>query len=405
MSAGKPILILICVLLSLPAFTQKTQKSKVQLQKEKQQNLEKIKETEKILTETSKQKKNSMGELSALTHRITQQETLIRSIQSEIALLEDDIYENNDIIQALRKDLDVLKKEYASMMFSAQKASSKVTHMTFLFSATSFQEFFMRLRYMEQYGKARKDQGEAIVKTQKILSEQVRVTENIKTTKSTLLNDELKENKNLSSLKDKQKVLVRNLQKEEKQLRGDIEDTRKAVAQLDNLIAEMVREEIARAEREARAARAKNATSKSTESTTVLSASFEENKNKFPWPAPGIVSQKFGKQNHPVIKGIIIQNSGINIQTKQDEKVKCIFNGEVRKVALIGVLGNSIIVNHGDYFSVYAGLKEVFVKSGEKVTANQELGKVLVNSEGVSELRFMIYKNNKALDPEGWLKN
>jgi outer membrane lipoprotein-sorting protein len=53
-----------------------TQKSKTQLQKEKQQNLEKIKETEKILSETSQQKKSTMGELAALTQRIHQQETL-----------------------------------------------------------------------------------------------------------------------------------------------------------------------------------------------------------------------------------------------------------------------------------------------------------------------------------------
>ena len=143
-------------------------------------------------------------------------------------------------------------------------------------------------------------------------------------------------------------------------------------------IEEIVREEIARAEREAREAKRKAAASKANESAAALSASFEDNKKKFAWPAPGFVSQKFGKQPHPALKGIVINNNGINIQTKQDEKVKCIFNGEVRKVALIGVLGNSVIINHGDYFSVYAGLKEVFVKSGDQVTANQEIGVALM---------------------------
>lgn len=405
MSAGRTCIILLLLLLAVPAFPQKTQKSKSQLQKEKQLNIDKIKETEKILEETSTRKKNSIGELSALNQRISQQEELIKSINEEIRILDNDIKENQDLIEALQHDVDNLKKEYATMVFSAQKAGGRINKLTFLFSASSFDQFMMRLRYMKQYGKARQEQAAAIGRFQNLLNDQIRETDAIRTAKSRLLTDEIEENKNLASLKDKQRGLVRSLQKEEKKLRSDIEDTRKAVAQLDALIEEIVREEIARAEREAREARRRAAASKANESATALSNSFEANKKKFGWPATGFVSQKFGKQDHPALKGIVINNNGINIQTKADEKVKCIFDGEVRKVALIGVLGNSVIVNHGDYFSVYAGLKEVFVKRGERVVANQEIGQVLVNAEGVSELKFMIYKNSTALDPQLWLKN
>lgn len=397
------------LLLSPYLFSQKTQKNKNQLQKEKQQNLEKIKETERILEETSKQKKNSLGELSALRQRITQQETLINSIKAEIELLETDIDENNDIIAALEEDLTKLKQEYATMLFSAQKANGKVDQLSFLFSAQSFDQLLLRLRYMEQYSKARKDQAEVITKVQSVLGAQVLQTETIKEAKGLLLADEIAENKNLEGLKAKQNTVVRSLQKEEKKLKKDLEETRKAVAQLDRLIEEMVREEIARAEREAREARARaakanTAAPKTVDANVALSASFEENKQKFAWPASGFVSQKFGKQNHPVLKGIIIQNDGINIQTKQDEKVKCIFHGEVRMVAQVGALGNAVIVNHGEYFSVYTGLKEVFVKKGQKIKTSEEIGQLMVNTDGISELRFQIRKNTLALDPQAWLR-
>jgi septal ring factor EnvC (AmiA/AmiB activator) len=405
MNGGRICLLVFFLLFTLTAFPQKTQKSKSQLQKEKQQNLEKIKETERILQETSNRKKNSLGELSALNQRITQQESLITSITDELRLLDADIEENQELVSALEKDVADLKKEYATMIFSAQKAGGRISKLTFLFSAPSFDQFIMRLRYMKQYGKARREQAAAIVRFQELLGEQIRETETIRTAKNTLLIEEISENKNLATLKDKQKVLVRTLQKEERQLKGDLEDTRKAVAQLDAFIEEIVREEIARAEREAREARRKAAASKANDSAAALSSSFEDNKKKFGWPASGFISQKFGKQPHPALKGIVINNNGVNIQTKQDERVKCIFNGEVRKVALVGVLGNSVIINHGDYFSVYAGLKEVFVKRGDQVTTNQEIGQVHVNSDGVSELKFMIYKNNTALDPQLWLKN
>jgi septal ring factor EnvC (AmiA/AmiB activator) len=411
MSAGKVILVLLMVL-ALPAAAQKG-KSKSQLQKEKQQNLEKIKETERILNETSQQKKNSLGELSALNQRIKQQEQLIGSIKGEINLLDRDIDEDNDMIDALEKDVEDLKKEYARMIFSAQKANNKIDQLTFIFSSKSFDQLSMRLKYMQQYGKTRKAQAEAIGRTQKILTSQIQQTETVKKAKNMLLGDQVKESQSLAELKIKQKNVVKSLQKEERRLRADIEDTKKAVAELDRMIEEIIREEIARAEREAREAKTKSAAeaarvAKAAESSVALSASFEENRHKFAWPSSGFVSQRFGLQNHPTLKGVKMDNKGINIQTPQHEKVKVIFDGEVKMVGAMGVIGNYVMIIHGGYYSVYAGLKDVFVKRGDKVSANQEIGQLMVNGEGVSELRFMIYKNSNpptALDPQQWLRN
>ncbi len=374
-------------------FSATAQKNKNQLQKEKQQQLEKIKEVEKIIQETSTQKKNTLGELNALNQRIRQQESLIQSIKSEVGLLDKEIYENNDIILALEEDLGILKKEYASMLFAAQKANNSTTRLTFLFSAQSFDQLIMRMRYMDQYAETRKLQAEQIVKVQEELSGQVKEIEVRREEKNSLLAEQLKENENLTGLKQKQSTVVKALEKEEKNLKKDLAETKKAIARLDKLIDEILREEMARA------ARGKSG------DAVALSNSFEENRSKFPWPATGFISQKFGRQNHPVLKGIVIQNDGVNIQTKENEKVKCIFSGEVRKVAFIPTFGTTVIINHGEYYTVYTGLKDVSVKSGQKVGINQEIGKVLSNAEGISELRFQIRKNTTALDPQAWLRN
>jgi murein hydrolase activator len=402
MTAGK--LIAFAFLCSL-SFSVSAQKSKTQLQREKQRNLEKIKETERILDETGEQKKNSLGELTALNQRILQQESLIKSIQGEVSLLDYDISENNQIIDALERDLKKLKEEYAAMLFAAQKASGKVDKLTFLFSAQSFDQMLMRLKYMEQYGKARQDQAVAIEKVQGILKEQVRVTQVKRTEKNELLNEELKENRELTNLKQKQRTLVRNLEKQEKQLRKDLETTRKAIAELDNLIAKIIKEEIEKAAREARERERGKTGREVSEAVVALSASFADNKSKFPWPVSGFVSQGFGRQNHPVLKGIVIQNDGVNIQTRQGEQVKSIFSGEVSRVAFTPGIGNSVIIKHGDYFTVYAGLKDITVKQGQQVSTNQNLGTVVANGEGISELRFQIRKNFDALNPQEWLRN
>jgi septal ring factor EnvC (AmiA/AmiB activator) len=396
--ASRLFLVLIFSVLATASWAQK---NKTQLQREKQKNIAKIKETERILDETSRKKKNSLGELTALNERIQQQESLISQIKNEVELLEQDIQENNGILTALEKDLAKLKEEFAAMLFEAQKANEGLTKLSFLFSAESFNQMLMRLKYMEQYSQARKEQAAAIAVVQDQLTDQVKEIEKKKAEKNTLLAEETNENNQLVSLKQKKRTVVRSLEKEEKSLRNDLEDTRKAIAKLDRLINDLVKEEMERAAREAKA----NTNTGKPSVSVVLSNDFEGNKNKFAWPVSGFISQKFGKQQHPVLPHVVIQNDGINIQTKEAEVVKSIFEGEVRRVAYIPAIGTSVIINHGDYFSVYTGLKDVYVKMGQKVGSRQDLGVVQANAEGISELRFQIRKNIVALNPEEWLGN
>ncbi|MDZ4715070.1 MAG: peptidoglycan DD-metalloendopeptidase family protein [Cytophagales bacterium] len=403
MTAGNRFVAALILVFTLGVLVVSAQRNKAQLQSEKQKNLNLIKETEKILRQTSQEKKNTLGELAAVNQRVSQQEALILSIESEIELMNIDITENNEILKALQTDLTRLKEEYAAMVFSAQKTSGGVSKLMFLFAAPTFDQLAMRFKYLEQYSAARKEQAAAIRKVQVQLAGHVLLIEGKKEEKNKLLKEEVSEKDTFEGLKRKQNTIVRSLEKEEKRLRSDLTETKNAIAKLDKLISDIIKEEMARAARE-EATRKRRESAKVSEASS-LSSSFEENKNKFPWPASGFISQKFGRQNHPVLKGIVLQNDGINIQTAQGERVRTIFAGEVRAVAFIPTLGNSVIISHGDYFTVYSGLKDVTLKKGQKVTSNQEIGRILVNSEGISELRFQIRKNTTALNPESWLRN
>lgn len=389
------LLVILWLFVGLAASAQ--HKTKTDLQREKQESVERIKEVERILTETSARKKNTLGELSALNQRIIEQQNLINSIRKEIALLNGEIRENTGIIDVLDEDLAKLKKEYGAMLFAAQKANNSTTRLTFLFSSKSFDQLAMRLRYMEQYSDARKLQAELITQVQAELSEQVKQIKNKREEKNHLLRQGEQENESLAALKKKQFNMVKVLEKEEKSLKRDLEKTKKALAVLDRKINDIIKEEM---EREALALKSSKSVS------LALSSSFEENKKKLPWPvATGFISQPFGRHNHPVLKGIVLQNDGVNIQTRQNEKVRSIFEGEVRSVAFIPTFGSTVIINHGEYYSVYTGLKEVYVKTGQKVSTNQEIGQIMSNNEGVSELRFQIRKQVTALDPQAWLRN
>jgi peptidoglycan hydrolase CwlO-like protein len=245
MYAGKGLLLLFLMLAcGLCAEAQK--KTKSQLQREKQQSVERIKEVEKILNETAAKKKNTLGELNALNQRILEQQNLVNSIRSEINFLNGEIRENNDIIQVLDDDLSKMKKEYGAMLFAAQKASNSTTRLTFLFSSESFDQLVMRLRYMEQYGETRKLQAELISQVQAELADQVKVIETQREEKNQLLRDGETESQHLTSLKKKQSSLVKTLEKEEKKLKRDLNDTRKALAVLDRKINDIIKEEMER---------------------------------------------------------------------------------------------------------------------------------------------------------------
>ncbi|MEM9299010.1 MAG: peptidoglycan DD-metalloendopeptidase family protein [Bacteroidota bacterium] len=395
MFVGRLLPILFFFFISAGSTTLFAQKTKVQLQKEKQENLKKIQEAEKILAETKSQKQNTIGQLNALSQRIKTQEALIGSIRKEVVLLNGEIDENNLIINTLEEDVLKLKEEYGAMVYSAYKANQGFNKLTFLFSASSFNQFLMRLKYMEQYGETRQKQTEQIEKVQETLTSQITIIQSRMSEKNILLAEQLKEGKSLSQLKDSKNKLVANLQKEEKKLLSDLENRRTAVAKLEKYINDIIKEEMEKS---------RLAEKKDSEATLRLSNNFAENKSKLPWPVKGFVAQKFGRQNHPVLKRIVLENTGIQIQTTQNETVKSIFDGVVSQVAFIKYLGNTLLVSHGDYFTVYAGMKDVFVKRGQQIITGQELGTVLTNQEGVSELKFEIRKNEKPLDPQQWLR-
>lgn len=395
MFGNKSLLVAFFLLFSLLSNVSLAQKTKDQLQKEKQENLKKIEQVQKILAETTGEKKNTIGELNALNQRIHVQEELIQSIRNEINLLNEEIEENNSIIASLENDIKNLKKEYGAMVYAAYKADQGYNKLTFLFSASSFNQFMMRLQYMEQYSDVRQKQAEQIKKVQETLTGQITIIESKMSEKNMLLGDQLEENRHLASLKSDQNKLVGTLQKKEKEIRAELKDTKKAVAKLDKMINDIIKEEIERA---------RLAASKSNAASTRLSTDFAQNKKKLPWPVSGFVTQKFGKQQHPVLKNVTIDSHWITIQTKQAEKVRTVFDGEISRVAFVPLVGNTVIISHGDYYSVYAGLKDVFVKSGQKVTTNQEIGNILTNKDGVSELKFEIRKSADAMDPQVWLK-
>ena len=386
------------ILLCLACFQLYGQKSKSQLEREKKQNQQKIEEAQKILKETEASKKNSIGQLNALNREIEARKSLINSINDEIKYLNDEIVELNIIIDAMENDLNNLKAEYAAMIYSASKSSSGIDRLTFLFSSRTFNQLLMRLEYLEQYANARKTQVEQIMLVRDELSKQRGYIENKKGEQRSLLNENLEENQRLVSLKNKQSKLLVALGKKEKELKKSMEERKIANERLDKLIADLIEKEI-------KAKATASAGFKMTPEAKLLSASFSENRRKLFWPVEkGFISQKYGVQPHPSLKGISINNPGVDIQTSRGESVRAVFDGKVSAVASIkGMPGVVVIIQHGEYRTVYANLKNATVKSGDAVKAKDPIGTVYTDKDGLSEVQFQVWKGSERMNPQSWL--
>ncbi len=367
-------------------------KTKAQLQKEKSENLQKIREAESILKETEKQKKATIGQLNALNQEIRSRESLIRSISEEIKWYDEKISDNQQIVNSLRADLENLKNEYAEMVYAGYKASQNQDKLTFLFSSKSFNQFIIRLKYFEQYGEARRYQAQQIVKVDEVLNVEISGFVDLKKEKEGLLKEEVNEKNNLTSLKSKQVQLVTSLSKRENEIRKELDSRKNSIAAITSIIDKMIRDEMK--------AKALNTAPE----LMVISANFAGNKQRLPWPVKeGFISSGYGKHAHPVYKRVVIDNKGVYIQTKSKEVINAVFDGKVSVVASIPGMNKAVIVQHGEYRTVYANLQKVYVERNQKIKINDKIGEIYTDTEGLSELYFEVWKKNATLNPQLWL--
>ncbi|MDX5477013.1 MAG: peptidoglycan DD-metalloendopeptidase family protein, partial [Cyclobacteriaceae bacterium] len=317
--------------------------------------------------------------------------------------------ETESKITNLEKDLKNLREEYSGMIYTSSKLNQGMTMTAFVFSSDTFKQFYMRLKYLKQYSDARKKQVEQIEKVTLELADQRKMLEQKKTDKQEVLQQEQQQKQQLDKAKQEQQGIVNTLTQQEQDLRKQIAAAKKQQENLNKMIKAIIEEEIRKAEAEAKkanstASRASGSSIPLTPEAAALSSSFAGNRGKLPWPVEsGFISRPFGTHPHPTLKGITEDNDGVDIQTTPNASVRAVFDGEVIKIGTIPGYGGTIVVRHGEYYTMYSKLKVISVKSGQKVTAKQVLGQVYTNKEGVAEVHFETWKGLQPLNPSIWL--
>ena len=382
------LLFLLVLLINSPL---KSQQTRIELENERQKNLIKISEAEKILKETEKSKNVTTGKLNVINKQINNRLSLISNLKKEMKFQNNEILDLSGVIYSLTNDLKILKNEYSEMIYYSYKSRSSLDKLGYVFSSNSYNQMFRRLGYIVQYTNSRKKQIQEIEIVTNELDNQKNNLIHEKRIQNKLLSDEVTENNKLQKLKRNQKKTISDLGKKERRIKKEIKERRISLEQLDNLIKEVIRSE-------------REKLSGVDLDLIKLTESFETNIGKLIWPvSSGFISNKFGVHPHPVIKNVKVKNDGIDIQTSKGSKVYSVFSGKVSTVAFIPGMNNVIIINHGEYYTLYAKLKNLLVEKGDIITIGQNIADIVTNSDGVSELQFQVWKNNIKLNPEKWI--
>ena len=382
------------IILLLYSFNQYSQQSRSSLEKERDVNLVKIQEAETILKETEKSKNITVGKLNVINKQIRNRQSLISNLRSDIKVQSDEIILIRNLIMSLKRDLRILNKEYSNMIYSSYKSRSSMDKLTYIFSSKDYNQMFRRFNYIFQYSKFRKNQIIEINKVYEELEYQENNLSDVNKKQKKLLGDELSENNKLQKLRGRQRKTISDLNKKQRNLRKEIAERKVALENLDKLIRDIIRRE-------------KEALLKNGDDDINLleiTEGFEANIGKFEWPVKsGFISNKFGEHPHPIIKNIKVKNDGIDIQTSKSSQVHAIYDGKVSTVAFIPGMNNVVIINHGEYYTLYAKLKNLKVQKGDIISEKQVIADLVTNNDGITQLQFQIWKNNIKLNPENWI--
>lgn len=386
-----------------------TKKTREQLEREKAEVQERLKEFDKILRQTTAIKKNSIGELNAVIKKVQTQSRLVNTLDREIKLLDQEIQETESKIKKLEQELKDLKAEYARMIYNTSKLNRGLSIVSFVFSSGSFNQLYMRLKYLKQYTDNRKQQAEQIGKVSIQLAEEQISLDEKRVEKEKVLEEERQEKLALDQARKEQQGIVNNLSKKEKDIQKQIAETKKQQDQLNRMIKQVIEDEIRLAE--AAAKKSNSNTTKSagssmpmTPEAAAISSSFAGNKGRLPWPVEtGFIAQGFGTYPHPTLKGITMDSDGIDIRTQPNSNVRSVFDGTVTKITTMPGFGGTVIIKHGEYYTMYSKLKTISVKSGQSVNSKDVIGQVATGPDGQAEVHFQTWKGLSVMDPATWI--
>lgn len=395
----RKLLYFIALATAVLALNPASAQSKKSLEKSKKHLEGKISYTKKLLNETKHQKNASLNDISLLNNQIKNRKELVTVYGRQIKQADQEIESIKSKILVLQSGLKKLKKEYGNLIYQSYKSKSQTDQWMFIFASEDFYQAYSRVKYLQEINEYRREKADRILANEKKLQEKIKDLETLKNSRLQLLIAKEAEADALLGDKNEKQKKVNIIIKKEKKLNQQLAQQRKEWAKLNNEIKRILASKMK-----------KNNSGKSnriplTPEEKKLSANFTANKGKLPWPSSrGQITSHFGKHPHPNLH-VTVDNKGVDIRCEKGAFARAVFGGKVVSIIPLPKY-TAVLVQHGNYFTVYSNLVEVYVAEGEMLKTKQQIGLIGTDKEsGETILHFELWSSTtgKPQNPESWI--
>jgi len=356
---------------------------------------------DELLGELEQASEAGLHNLALLDKKIDIRHELIETLNAEIKLFDADIQTKRLSLTSLQSNLKLLLKEYEKLLYYSYRNKGYKQALMFILASKDFNQAYKRYRYLQMYAGYRRSQLDKITLAKASIDSSLLELSRRKQFRLRLLESRKLEQVFLQKERAKQQKIVRVLAQKRGTIRAQIAERELQMADLQRSIDRNLRV----------AASVKNGTAAPVlvlpvdKNLQVATAAFAAAKGNLLPPVMGVVVSKFGKHRHKLFEELQVQNNGIDLLTHKGSYANAVFDGLVSKVIVIPGLNKSIILKHGDYYSVYSNLSRVLVRVGEPVAAGQRLGRVFTDKDKKTTiLSFQLWKKRHKLNPELWIK-
>ena len=415
--------------------TTTTTRSADKIKKEQSTTQRKISETSKRITTTDKELKRQLNSLNSLNADIRQQDATVHRLRTHIDSLGTAITSTSDSIAILESNLNDLRTAYAKALRSLQPSAGEMDAIAFVVSAGSFSEAYSRVRYLNRFSEWRRRKAADIDQAIDRISQRRQHLTGLRHQQDKACRQAEEARRSLSLKQNESEKLVTNLRRQGTQLKAELARQKKQAQaldrELDRIIAaeqqRMAREEAARKAKEAKNTKTTTRTTSSdtpsaraiassraetrsaaTTSATQLSGSFSANKGQLLFPVSGRykIVRQFGRQPHPTQRHVVTDNSGIDIEVPTGTSARAVFDGTVSAIFRQDGFNTIVMLRHGKYLTVYAGLSACNVRQGQHIKAGHLLGSIHSDpaDDNRTILHFEVRDERQKLNPILWVK-
>ena len=387
------ILVLCPVVVGYAQDTKAYEEKKARLERE-------IAIIDKQLAENASQSSSMLSDLTLIRKNISNRKSLVNEADRRVRQYSDSIYLAQREINMLQARIDTLTSHYAKLVRSAYKNRDARVWYMYMLASDNLGQAFRRFGYFRNLSSQMKSEAKDIRVMQEELEGKKQRLTAMKAEAEALKAERVKELEKLKKDEAKADSVVKKLQKDKKKYQNQLASKKKEVNALNRQIAKLIEEAMKTDDPK----KQKSSSKKSAPVDMKLDGEFSKNKGKLPWPADGPVVGTFGKHYHPVYKNLELpSNNGIDVALAKGSDVKAVFDGTVTQVITMPGYNQCVLVQHGNYFTLYCKMKSVSVKVGEKVKTGQKLG-TIDTINGQTQLHFEVWKGSTPQNPESWLR-